>query len=335
MSVHAKLQSTVASRRAYLFVIVGFVLFGSKSILIKLVYRYQVDPETLIALRMIVAAPFYIAVSVWTRIHDGRAAKMTNRQWIGVGAAGIVGYYLASLLDLTGLQYVTAGLERLILYTYPLMVVLLSSLLFGRQLRKQEMVAMVAAYTGLVFIIAHDLDPSGSDVIWGSMLVLASAACFAVFVVISGRIIPAIGSKRFTSIAMLVSGIMVGIHFGIASEQSLMSLPTPVYGLALLMGTVCTVIPSYLVAAGIAGIGAERAALMGMIGPASTLVGAYLILGEPIVAQQIAGAIVVVASVAYVARPRSYSAGAAALCHRRGIASPIRPREPPSSFGSR
>ena len=294
--------------QTHLIVAFGFVLFCSKSILIKLAYRYNVAPETLLALRMIAAAPFYIAVGIWSAFRGEPRARVTKRQWLGVGVAGVVGYYLASLLDLMGLQYISAGLERLILYTYPLLVLILSRVLYKRRFQLREIAAMLAAYLGLGFIVQYDLNIAGPNVAFGSALVVASAACFAVFVVVSGRLIPTLGSQRFTTIAMLVSGILVGCHFGLISEQSLLDFPIPVYGIALTMGILCTVVPSYLVAAGIARIGAERTAIVGMIGPASTLIGAYLILDERIASLQILGAICVVGSVAYIAIASARSA---------------------------
>jgi drug/metabolite transporter (DMT)-like permease len=202
---------------------------------------------------------------------------------------GLCGYYLASILDLAGLRYVSAGLERLILYVYPTLVLLFGRLLFGRRIRRAEFIAMAVSYAGLLLVFAEDVRLYEDGVVIGGALVLGSAAAYALFILGSGRLIPAIGAMRFTCYAMSAAGIGIGAHFALAQPANLLTLPMPVYGWGVVLALGCTVLPSFLLAAGIARVGAERAALVGLIGPVSTIAVAHLALGEPVTAVHLLG----------------------------------------------
>lgn len=287
----------------------GAVLFASKAIVIKLSYAYPIEAVGLLALRMAFAVPIYLAIALVLRQLQP-AVPLSRRQWLAVVALGLCGYYLASLLDLMGLQYISAGLERLILYVYPTLVLLLSRLLFGRAIGRIELVALALCYAGLALVVAEDLRLYAGDTLLGGLLVFGSAAAFAVFMLGSGRLIPSVGSMRFTCIAMSAAGAGVGAHFLLAQPVDLLALPTPVYVLGAVLAIGCTVLPSFMMAAGVARIGAERASLIGMIGPAATLLMGWAVLGEPVTLVHAAGTALILVGMLQLGRRRQQPAPA-------------------------
>lgn len=289
---------------------VGTALFSLKAIVIKLSYAYTVDAVTLQTLRMALSVPLFLLIA-GVLLGIGRGQPLSRRQWFTVVALGLCGYYAASILDLLGLQYVSAGLERLILYVYPTIVLLIGSVLFGRRIQRREVVGMAVSYVGLAMVFAQDVRLYSEHTALGALLVLASAAAYAVFIAGSGRLIPAVGSMRFTCYAMTAAGVGVGAHFAVSQPTDLMQLPTQVYWLGILLAAGCTVLPSFMIAAGISRIGAERSAAMGMIGPACTLALGNLILDEPLTATHIAGAALVMGGIFYMSREPAPTAAAA------------------------
>ena len=196
--------------------IVGTLGFSFKAILIKLAYAAApVDAITLLALRMLYSAPFFVAMAWWA----GRgAAPVGRRDWLAILGLGFVGYYLASLLDFMGLRYVTASLERLVLYLYPTMVVLLSAWFLGKPVTRRAIAALVLSYAGIALVFRHDAAVAGdaTATLVGGALVFASAFCYAIYLVAAGGVIGRIGSMRFIALAMLVSTAFVLVHFAIA-----------------------------------------------------------------------------------------------------------------------
>lgn len=290
----------------------GAVLFSLKAIVVKLSYHYPVDAVTLQTLRMVLAVPIYLLVALWL-LRGERRTALSARQWLAVAALGLCGYYLASILDLMGLRYVSAGLERLILYVYPTLVLLFGWLLFGRRVRPAELVAVAVCYAGVAVVFAEDLRLYSADVLLGGLLVFGSAAAYALFMVGSGRLIPAVGAMRFTCYAMTAAGIGVTAHFLLARPLDVLALPAPVYGLSALLAVACTAVPSFMLAAGVGRIGAEQAALVGMVGPASTLVFGYLLLDEPITPVHLLGTALILGGVIYLGldKPKPARAGSA------------------------
>lgn len=294
----------IASRLGVALTVAGAVLFSLKAVVVKLSYGYTVDPVSLQTLRMAMALPIYLVIALL--LHQRRPRPLTPRQWAGVTGAGLCGYHLASVLDLTGLLYVSAGLERLVLYAYPTLVLIFSRVLFGRPIRRIELGAIALSYIGLAVVFAQDLRLGDGGVLIGGLLVFASAAAYALFIIASGRLIPAVGSMRFTCYAMAAAGAGIGLHFALARPSDILALPAPVYWLGIVLALGCTVLPSFMLAAGIGRIGPERAALIGMIGPVSTLIAAYLVLGEPITPAQIFGGGLIIAGVLWMSLgPRS------------------------------
>lgn len=217
--------NTTTSRDAFfgaLLVLAASVAFSSKAIMVKLAYAYDVNAETLIALRMAFAAPFFIALAVWVHVRANAPAISRRDAW-GVLLLGSVGGYVPMWLDFAGLEYVTAGLERVILFLYPTMVVLISAWMFGQRVGRREVYALLVSYVGVVLAVGNDLavlKSGAGQTLFGAGLVLVSALSYAGYLVASGRLIPRLGSSAFTAYTMLVAGVSSGVHFFLRSMQA-------------------------------------------------------------------------------------------------------------------
>jgi len=274
----------------------GAICFSTKAIFVKLAYRdTEVDAISLLALRMVFSLPFFM-VSAYASSSKQTNVKFTPRQWVSVAAIGCLGYYISSLLDFLGLQYVTAGIERLILFIYPTLVMLMSSLIFKKKIKPIQWVALVITYVGLLIAFFSEVDfqsQHSSNFILGSVLIFICAFTYAAYIVGSGRLIPLVGAAKFNSYAMSFASIGVLIHFFINSDVSLWNFPSLVYVYGFLMAILSTVVPSYMVTEGIKRIGSDNAAIVGSIGPVSTLVLAWFFLQEGISLFQIVGTIMI------------------------------------------
>lgn len=271
-------------------VLAAAVTVSSKAIMVKLAYVYAVDASTLIALRMAFSAPFFIALALWARTS---ASKLTSRDSWMLAVLGVLGGYGPMLLDFAGLVYVTAGLERVILYVYPTVVVILSAMLFKHRIANRVWFALLATYAGVGLVVGHDiliLKSGSADTMLGAALVLASAIAYAGYLVCSGWLIPRVGSSLFTAYTMLAATVTSVLHYAsTAHAVSIFHLPAQVYWLALLMAVLATVLPAILLNAGIHRIGSSKASLISAIGPVSTIFLAYIFLGENITLLQLAG----------------------------------------------
>ncbi len=279
-----------------MFALFGAICFSTKAIFVKLAYRDTiVDAISLLALRMIFSLPFFV-VSAYVSSSSQSNVKFSTRQWISVAVIGCLGYYISSLLDFLGLQYVTAGIERLILFIYPTLVMVMSSLIFKERIKPIQWLALVITYVGLLIAFFSEADlQSGqsSHFILGSVFIFICAFTYAAYIVGSGRLIPIVGAAKFNSYAMSFASIGVLLHFFFTTEVSLWGLPSLVYVYSFLMAILSTVIPSYLVVEGIKRIGSDNAAIVGSIGPVSTLLLAYFFLQENISLFQIIGTILI------------------------------------------
>ncbi|MFZ3323394.1 MAG: DMT family transporter [Usitatibacter sp.] len=275
----------------------GAVAFSGKAVIIKLAYRYGIDAVTLLALRMLLSAPFFALLGWWAASRPGVSPiAPPDRRW--VVAMGLVGYYLASYFDFLGLQYVTAALERLLLFVHPTFVVIFSALLFGRRITGRDIFAIAISYAGIFFVFYNELATQTGNVLLGSFWVLLSALFYAAYLIGSGRLVGRVGSLRFASYAGLVSSVAVVVHFLVTRDASvILSQPAPVYALSLLMAIVSTVLPIVMTSEGIRRIGASHASIIGSVGPLSTIFLGAIFLGEPITGVQIAGALLVLAGV--------------------------------------
>lgn len=280
---------------------VAAIGFSFKAVLVKLAYPYGVDAITLLALRMLFALPFFAVVAVNTR---APAAALGGGDRIRIVLLGVVGYYLASFLDFLGLQYISAGLERLILFLYPTLVMALSWVFLGKRLQRRDGLALAVSYAGIGLAFAHDIAtaPAGGDPWLGGALVFACALAYAVYLIGNGQMVGRVGAARFTALAMSWASLACILQFLVLHPISALRLPWQVYALAAVMAVVSTVMPTFLLSASIRSIGSSRAALVGSVGPPATILFAYLALGEPVSAAQLAGGALVMAGVLLVSR---------------------------------
>lgn len=270
------------------------MLFSAKAVVVKLAYRHGVDPVTLLALRMLFAAPFFAIALAWSS--RGRPA-LSWRDHARLLLMGVVGYYGASYFDFLGLQYVSAGLERLILYLYPTLVVVISVLFLRRRFTRSDGVALLLAYGGIVAVFWHDASAGGGNVVLGSALVFGSAVTYALYLVLGGELVHRIGAIRLTSHAILVSAVAVLVQFALQNPPGAFIQPAPVYWLSAVNGFFCTVLPAFATMLAIERIGAGSTSMVAMVGPVATLLLAWALLGEPVTPWAIAGTVLVLAGV--------------------------------------
>lgn len=285
-----------------IFALFAAVGFSAKAILIKLAYLEHVDPITLLALRMAFSLPFFVFAAFW--VNRGNHMSLERQDWIAVLLLGLAGYYLASFLDFLGLLYISAGLERLILFLYPTMTVILSAIIFKRPLGRKIIAAMALSYAGIVLVFFHDIGTSESntaisraDVILGSVLVFASALSYSSYLVGAGHTISRIGATRFTAYASIVASLACILQFIVIHPLSALKLPVQIYELSIAMAIFSTVLPVFLLSYAIHHIGSSRSSLIGSIGPVVTIYLAYLFLGEAVSLLQLSGTILVLAGV--------------------------------------
>ena len=279
----------------------GSIAFSGKAIIVKLAYRHGVDAITLIMYRMLFALPMFLLLAWWA----GRGKpRLSGRDWRAVAGLGASGYYLASTLDFAGLQYISASLERLILYLNPTLVLGLSVLLFKQRVSAGRLLALAVSYTGVLLVFGHELRLEGTHTALGAALVFGSAVSYAIYLAYSGEEVKRLGALRLTGLATSVACVLCIAQFGLLRPLAAALVAPEVLWLSLLNATLCTFAPVLMVMMAIERIGATLAAQTGMIGPLSTLSMGVLLLGEPLNAWIIAGTALVLAGVWLLARSR-------------------------------
>jgi drug/metabolite transporter (DMT)-like permease len=279
-----------------LFAMAGAIGFSGKAIIVKLSYRYGVDATQVIFYRMAFALPFFLALAWWA----GRGqVALTRRQWWMVGSLGFSGYYLASMLDFLGLQYISASLERLILYLNPTIVVLLSRWLFKRHATRAQWVGMALSYTGVLLVFGHELQLDGCATAVGAGLVLASTLSYAYYLMYSGEMIRQIGSLRVVGLATTIACVLCMVQLPLTQPWSALAVPSPVLWLGLLNATACTAMPVLLVMLAVERLGAGLASQTGMVGPMSTIAMGIVLLDEPFNRWIVVGTVLVLSGVAW------------------------------------
>ena len=279
----------------------GAVLFSTKAIVAKLLYRYQVDAVTVLAFRMLFSLPLFAGVAIWKMRTEAPLSVSDRWRLLGLG---LIGYYLSSFLDFLGLQYISVGLERLILFLTPTFVLLMTSFFLKRHISRTEWLALAASYCGIVLVFVHDLQGGQGSVVIGSLLVLGSAVSYALYLLFSGEMVKRIGSLRLVSYAMCVSSVACIGQFFVLRPASLLVQPAPVYWLSLVNGVFCTIFPVFMTMIAVQRIGAASASQAGMVGPVSTLFLGALLLNEPITVVQLAGTALVIAGIYMLSRRR-------------------------------
>jgi len=285
---------SAASYRAWgiVFALIGVLAFSFRPILIKLSYAaYPVSPVTLLFLRMTLSLPFFLAIGWWLRKQEPR---LTPRDWGAVVGLGFLGYYAASFLDFIGLQWVGAGVGRLILYLFPTLVVLLSFLFLKKTPGTREVLALVLSYAGIALVLSNQIAAESRLFALGAALVFASALCYAVYLVAGSQMVRRIGSMRFTAYSTAVATVPAVLQFVLLEPMSALDLPASVWGYAIILATVSTVLPLFLQAEALNRIGANHFALIGAVGPVSVAITSALGLDEPFTGVQALGGALVI-----------------------------------------
>jgi drug/metabolite transporter (DMT)-like permease len=290
----------------YALAALGAILFSTKGIFIKLAYgsgtgaAVQVDAVTLLALRVAFALPFYLVVGglAWRgRVKDGKPLP-TAREIILAALVGLLGYYLASYLDFQGLVYLTAQFERLILYTYPVFVMILGALFFGGRITAVGIASLAVAYAGIATIFLEGGAGQGEHVALGVTLVLACAFVFALYQLLAKSMITRIGSRIFTCIAMIAASAGIMAHYlAVNSVSGLLTVPAHIALIGALLGIFATVLPTFMLNAALERIGAEAVSTIGTLSPVATIAMAILVLGEPFTLTDALGTALVIAGV--------------------------------------
>jgi drug/metabolite transporter (DMT)-like permease len=292
------------SWRGYALAFVGAIAFSGKAIVAKLLYRHGIDALAAVALRMVLAWPFFIAMAWW----GGRGkAPVQSGDRVRIAVLGFTGYYLASVLDFSGLQYISASLERLILFVYPTVVLLIVAARLGTGVTPNQSLAMAISYAGVLLAFGHEaassLHQSGGHVVWGGLLVLGSAVSYAVYLVLGGETVARFGSLRLTGLASGVACALCVAQFcALRPWHAWAEFSREVWELSVLNATVCTVLPMWMMMRAMELIGSAHAAQVGMVGPLSTVLLAVWILHEPFTLTLLLGTTLVLLGIGLLAR---------------------------------
>jgi drug/metabolite transporter (DMT)-like permease len=279
----------------------GSIAFSGKAIIVKLAYRYGVDAVTLIMYRMLFALPLFAVLAWWA----GRGRPvLTRRDWIVCTGLGFSGYYLSSFLDFAGLVYITASLERLILYLNPTLVLAFGAIVYKRRVRARQVIALAVSYCGVLVVFGHELSLQGTNAALGSALVFTSAISYAMYLVLSGEEVKRIGALRLTGLATSIACLFCIAQFVVLRPMSALAVAPQVIWLSVLNATLCTFAPVLMMMMAIERVGAAVAAQTGMIGPLSTIAMGIVILGEPFTAWVVAGTALVLTGIWLLAKWR-------------------------------
>ncbi|MDR3392590.1 MAG: DMT family transporter [Sulfuriferula sp.] len=271
--------------------------FSAKAIFVKLAYLVApIDAITLLALRMAFSVPVFIGVAIWSS-RQQHANALDGHDLLLIVGLGFIGYYVSSLLDFMGLVYLSAGLERLILFLYPTMTVLLSAALFKHPITRKHIIALVVSYSGIALVFAHNMAQPSSNMLLGAGLVFASTLSYSIYLVGASHAINKIGTIRFTALAMIVASAITLTHFAATHDLGALRLPVRIYMLSAAMAVFSTILPVFMLSAAIRLINPGRTALIGSAGPIATIFMAYLFLNETIGALQIIGSVLVLSGV--------------------------------------
>lgn len=287
------------SRIGFAMAISGALFFSTKAIFVKLAFHStHVDAITLLSLRMLFSLPFYLVIA-WYSGRKEETQKITPLQWLKMLVMGIFGYYLSSLFDFIGLQYVSAGLERLILFLYPTFAVLLNTFWFKTKLNNKQIIALVLTYIGIgiAYLGEMKLDTSNPHFYYGSFMIFLCAITYSFCLVGSGRMVNKVGATRYTAYTMLFATAGIFLHFIVTKNIGDISFTPTLAYYSIALAMIATVLPSFMMSYGMKTIGSNNVAIITSIGPVSTIVQAHFILGEKIIALQLWGTVLVIVGV--------------------------------------
>ncbi len=283
-----------------LLVLASTAGFSAKSIFAKLAYHDGCDALTLVSWRMLLSLPFFLLAIYWTTRSPNRPA-LRRDDIISISLLGVAGYYLSSMLDFEGLMFISASLERLALFLYPTLVVILDLAFNGKPMKRQTFFALLLSYGGIALVVIHDLGHQHGTLL-GTLLVMGSALCYACYLLGSQPLILRLGSLRFTGLTLCVASICVLLQTLLQEGPSAFHISLPIFWLALATALISTVMPVFLLTAGIARIGSQQAALIGSIGPVATMFLGSWFLHEPMTLLQLLGALLVTGGVMVVSK---------------------------------
>lgn len=279
----------------------GSILFSTKAIFVKLAYNYDIDSVSLLNLRMLFALPIFVGIAIHKISKDKTKWDIALEHKWSIILFGFLGYYVASLADLEGLRFIDASLERVIIFIYPTLVVLLSYIFLKERISRIQATAIGASYIGVVIALGGNMAVASSEnFTWGILLILLSAFAYAIYLIGSGMVAPKIGTRIYNSLSMTVAALSIIIHSAILHGFNILDFQWEVYLIAFLISTLSTVIPSFMIVEGIRILGASKTSIIGTIGPISTIILASIVLHEDIRAIQWFGSILVIISVVFV-----------------------------------
>ncbi|MFN4329376.1 MAG: DMT family transporter [Limnobacter sp.] len=279
--------------------LLGAVCFSAKAVVVKLAYRHGVDASTLLAMRMLLSWPLFLGALVVVSVRSREPWNLSQRDIGLIALAGLLGYYLASLFDFMGLQYITAGLERLILFTYPSLVLIMTCLRKRQWPARWQLACMALSYAGLLVVYGHETVLTGANTTLGVFLVFLSAVCYASYLMVGEELLKRLGTIRVTALAMLVSTAAVLLQTAVQQPFSVIwNQPAPVWGWSVVNALLCTFVPVFAVMTAISLIGAQRVSQMGMVGPIATILLGTVALNEPFTVWHATGTGLVLAGVA-------------------------------------
>jgi drug/metabolite transporter (DMT)-like permease len=293
--------ATPAHQTRFLFGVLILVIanigFSSKAVLIKLMYQYHIDTVSVISLRMLLSLPFFILTAVGlARRADN--VKLTMDDWLKISGLGIISYYISSMLDFLGLQYLSASLERLILFTYPTMVLILSAIFLKKKITPPQYLALILTYIGIAIIFLFEKGLGEQKNLWlGASFIFICAFTYSIYVIGTGEMVRRIGSVKFSCYAMLAATVPVLIQSYVYNGMAIFHFPKEVYVLSVWLSIIATVIPIFLIVEGIRLVGASNSSIIGFSGPVSTIILGSIFLGEKITPIQLLGTAIVLAGV--------------------------------------
>lgn len=291
-----------------LFALAGTLAFAFRPVLIRMAYLeatpdHPISATTLIFLRMTLSLPFFLGMAWWMR--DG--GPISRRDWLGILGLGFLGYYLASLLDFVGLQYVSAGVGRLIMFVYPTLVVVLTAVFLARRPTGREIVALALTYAGIALVVSSQVAASAESraFLTGAALIFGAAMCYAVYLVTGSQLVRRVGSMRFTAYTMIVSTVPTVVQFALLESPASLDLPGRAWGIVLILAIAVTALPTLLVAEALRRIGANHFALIGALGPVTSVVADYFLLDGTLGVLQLVGGALVISGVLLVSIGRN------------------------------
>lgn len=265
----------------FVYAFLGTMMFSFKSIFIKLAYAQGLNTDSVLMLRMAISLPIYLVIIAYLYKKNSTSKKAIKQSFPLIVLLGFIGYFLASWLDLKGLEYISAGLERLTLFTYPIFVTILGALFFKTPIKKKIVITLVLTYLGLWIIFNQEAVIDSSSASLGIGFVLLSALSYSFYVLLSKNVIHKIGSLWFTALAMSVSSVFVLVSYGLFLDWESLLVTKQAWIMVVSLAIISTVIPSFMISEAIAKIGTAQTGIVGTLGPVITIVLAVIILNEP------------------------------------------------------